>query len=97
MARIYLAAIFLMGFVIQLGSATPAAAYIDHPWCTGGGARHCPARQAARERALTSRIRTMPRQRAHVRRQSGVDINPASPTGSIGCEPATLATDRIEV
>jgi len=37
MVRVYLVAIFLMGFVIQLGSATPAAAYIDHPWCTGGG------------------------------------------------------------
>ncbi len=38
MARIYLVAIFLLGLLAtNLGSALPAAAYIDHPWCTGGG------------------------------------------------------------
>jgi hypothetical protein len=37
MAWIYLAAIFMQALVAHLGSTTPAAAYIDHPWCTGGG------------------------------------------------------------
>jgi hypothetical protein len=37
MARVHLIAIFLLGLMSNLGSAPPAAAYIDHPWCTGGG------------------------------------------------------------
>jgi hypothetical protein len=37
MVRVYLAAIFVLALVAHLGSASPAAGYIDHPWCTGGG------------------------------------------------------------
>jgi hypothetical protein len=37
MARVHLIAIFLLASVTNLGSTLPAAAYIDHPWCTGGG------------------------------------------------------------
>jgi hypothetical protein len=37
MARVHPIAIFLLALVTNLGPALPAAAYIDHPWCTGGG------------------------------------------------------------
>jgi hypothetical protein len=30
-------ALVLVCVATSLGSATQAAAYIDHPWCTGGG------------------------------------------------------------
>jgi hypothetical protein len=30
-------ALVLVWVATSLGSATSAAAYIDHPWCTGGG------------------------------------------------------------